>query len=92
MIQGIPQANDFQRKIEFILEITREWIKNGGLGNSNMEPERRLRWQGYREKENVKIPHKHVWATVGARGGDKRRVALFDPWKPEEIVSDMECQ
>jgi hypothetical protein len=91
MIQGIPRANDFRRKVEFILDITREWIKNNGLGNSQMEPGQRLRWLGHREKENVKIPYKHVWATVGARGGDERRVAWFDPRKPEQIVPDMEC-
>lgn len=91
MLQGIPQANDFKRKIEFIRNVTAEWIRNGGLGNSDMRPEGRIRWLGYRELVNVKMPQKHVWVTVGARGGDDRRVAWFDPRKPDEIVPDIEA-
>lgn len=87
-IQGIPEANDFRKKVEFIREVVKEWVQNGGLGNSNMKPETRLRWMGERERVNVKVPYKHVWVTVGARNGDERRVALFDPKKPEEIVQD----
>ena len=79
MIQGIPQANDFRRKIEFIRLVVKEWVTNGGLGVSDMEPEGRLRWGGYRELVNVKVPYKHVWVTVGGRNGDDRRVAWFDP-------------
>lgn len=90
MIQGIPQANDFRRKVEFIRLVVREWVNNGGLGNSAMEPKTRLRWGGYRELVNVKIPYKHVWVTVGARNGDDRRVAWFDPKKPEATIPDIE--
>lgn len=90
MIQGIPQANFFRKKIEFIRLVVKEWVTNGGLGNSNMEPEKRLRWAGCREIINVKVPYKHVWVTVGANMGDDRRVAWFDPTKPEAIVSDIE--
>ncbi|RDL36796.1 Serine kinase [Venustampulla echinocandica] len=90
MISGIPQANDFRRKIEFIRLAVKEWVMNGGLGNSNMEPGKRLRWYGCREQINVKVPYKHVWVTVGARGGDDRRVAWFDPRKPNDIVPDIE--
>lgn len=90
MIQGIPQANDFRKKIEFIRLVVREWVTNGGLGNSNMEPEGRLRWTGCREIHNVKSPYKHVWVTVGARKGDDRRVAWFDPKKPAAIIPDIE--
>ncbi|EHK96909.1 putative Serine/threonine-protein kinase plo1 [Glarea lozoyensis 74030] len=90
MIQGIPQANDFRRKIEFIRSAIKEWVSNGGLGNSNMEAEHRLRWTGCREIVNTKPEYKHVWVTVGARNGDDRRVAWFDPRKPGEIRPDME--
>jgi hypothetical protein len=90
MIQGIPHANDFRRKIEFIRNVVKEWVSNGGLGNSNMNPEHRLRWTGYREIVNTKPEYKHVWVTVGARNGDDRRVALFDPRKPEDIRPDMD--
>lgn len=90
MIQGIPQANHFRKKIEFIRLVVKEWVSNGGLGNSNMEPEGRLRWNGCREVVNVKVPYKHVWVTVGARKGDDRRVAWFDPKKPDAIVPDIE--
>ena len=90
MIQGVPQANDFRRKVEFIRLIVKEWVSNGGLGNNSMEPEKRLRWGGYRELVNVKIPYKHVWVTVGARAGDDRRVAWFDPRKPEASIPDIE--
>ncbi|KAG9229281.1 putative Serine/threonine-protein kinase plo1 [Amylocarpus encephaloides] len=89
MIQCIPQANDFRRKIEFIRQVFKEWVSNGGLGNSDMNAEGRLRWLGHRERVNVKTPYKHVWTTVGARQGDDRRVAWFDPLKPSEIVPDV---
>lgn len=91
MIQGIPNANDFRRKVQFIKSVVSEWVTNGGLGNSDMSPEGRLRWMGYREKVNVKTPYKHVWVTVGARNRDDRRVAWFDPEKPNEIVPDIEA-
>jgi hypothetical protein len=90
MMQGIPQANDFRRKIEFIKTAVKEWVSNGGLGVSKMEPNSRLRWTGYRELVNVKVPYKHVWVTVGAKDGDDRRVAWFDPKKPEASVPDIE--
>lgn len=89
MIQGIPTANDFRRKVEFIRLVVKEWATNVGMGNSNMEPEGRLRWEGYRELVNVKVPYKHVWVTVGARGGDDRRVAWFDPKKPTALIPDI---
>jgi hypothetical protein len=90
MLQGIPAANDFRRKIEFVKAIVGEWIENGGIGKSSMEPETRLRWVGHREQVNVKMPYKHVWVTVGAYGGDDRRVAWFDPRNPAAIVPDIE--
>lgn len=91
MIQGIPKINDFRRKIEFVRDAVKEWVSNGGLGNSAMEPETRLRFKGFRETVNVKIPTKHVFATVGARGGDDRRVAWFNPKKPDEIIPDIKA-
>jgi hypothetical protein len=90
MIQGIPEANEFRKKIEFIRLAVKEWVTNGGLGNSNMEPAERLRWTGLREVVNVKVPYKAVWVTVGARNGDDRRVAWFDPKKPEATIPDIE--
>ncbi|KAH6671269.1 hypothetical protein B0J14DRAFT_91639 [Halenospora varia] len=90
MIQGLPEANDFRNKISFIRDAVREWTARGGLGNSNMNPEGRLKWTGNREMLNVKAPYKHVWVTVGARGGDERRVAWFDPKDPEKVNPDVE--
>jgi hypothetical protein len=90
MIQGIPGANDFRCKIQFIKSIVAEWVGNNGLGNSDMSPQGRLRWTGHRELVNVKTPYKHVWVTVGARNKDDRRVAWFDPKQPTEIVPDIE--
>ncbi|KAL3424810.1 hypothetical protein PVAG01_04091 [Phlyctema vagabunda] len=89
MIQGIPQANDFRKKIEFVKTCVKEWVKNGGLGNSAMAPSERLRWTGLRELVNVKVPYKHVWTTVGGNNGDERRVAWFDPRKPEVDIADI---
>lgn len=90
ILQGIPQANDFRRKVEFILRVVKEWTSNGGLGKSDMSPEGRLRWKGYREQVNVEIPYKHVWVSVGGGQPDERRVAWFDPTKPDKINPDME--
>jgi hypothetical protein len=91
LIQGIPSANDFRHKIEFIRSIVYEWISNGGIGCSDMTPEGRLKWLGNRELVNVKVPYKHVWVTVGSKGGDERRVAWFDPKTPSEVVQDIEA-
>ncbi|KAK2591688.1 Cell cycle serine/threonine-protein kinase cdc5/MSD2 [Conoideocrella luteorostrata] len=89
-LQGIPAANDFRRKIEFIKNIVREWVANGGLGNSSMTRETRLRWTGYRELVNTTIPQKHVWVTVGARWGDQRLSTLVDPRKPWELGEEVD--
>ncbi|TVY83345.1 Cell cycle serine/threonine-protein kinase CDC5/MSD2, partial [Lachnellula suecica] len=88
-LQGIPAANEFRRKVEFIKTVVREWVTNGGIGNSDMEPSSRLRWIGYRELINVKVPYKHVWVTVGSRNNDDRRVAWFDPRKPHVDIPDI---
>ena len=89
-LQGIPAANDFRRKVDFVKRVVKEWVSNGGLGNSSMSRESRLRWTGFRETVNVPIPQKHVWVTVGARWGDRRLTAYVDPRKPEEIGEDID--
>jgi hypothetical protein len=89
MMQGIPSANDFRKKVEFIRDIVKEWVSNGGIGNSNMEPGGRMKWLGCRETVNVKVPYKHVWVTVGSRNNDDRRVAWFNPRKPDANIPDI---
>ncbi|KAG6010652.1 hypothetical protein E4U21_005150 [Claviceps maximensis] len=89
-LQGIPAANDFRRKIEFIRNVVKEWVTNGGLGNSSMSRETRLRWTGYRELVNTTIPQKHVWVTIGARWGDQRLSTLVDPRKPWELGEEVD--
>lgn len=90
MIQGIPQANDFRKKVEFIRLIVKEWTTNGGIGLSDTSIEGRLRWLGNRELVNVKVPYKHVWVTVGGKGSDERKVAWYNPHKPDENIPDIE--
>ena len=90
MLQGIPHANDFRRKIEFIRSVVKEWLSHGGIGISDTTPEGRLRWKGHREKVHVKVPYKHVWVTIGGQGSDERKTAWFDPKKPDEITPDVE--
>ncbi|KAK3940054.1 cell cycle serine/threonine-protein kinase CDC5/MSD2 [Diplogelasinospora grovesii] len=89
-LQGIPAANHFRRKVEFIRDVIREWNSNGGIGNSDMSREKRLRWTGMRETQNVPIPAKHVWVTIGARWGDERLSAYVDPRKPAEMGPDID--
>lgn len=88
---GVPEANQFREKIEFIVRIVGEWIENGGVGNSAMDAEHRLRWTGPRQKVGVTEPYKHVWVTVGGSKGDERRCAMFDPYNPEDCVPDLAC-
>ncbi|GJN72936.1 cell cycle serine/threonine-protein kinase cdc5/MSD2 [Purpureocillium lilacinum] len=89
-LQGIPAANDFRRKIEFIKNVVKEWVYNGGMGNSSMSRETRLRWTGYRELVNTTIPQKHVWVTIGSRWGDHRLSTYVDPRKPWELGEDVD--
>lgn len=89
-LQGIPAANDFRRKIEFIKNVVKEWNMNGGLGNSAMDRDSRMRWTGYREIVNANIPSKMVWVTVGARWGDQRLCAFVDPRKPEIMGEEID--
>lgn len=69
-LQGIPAANDFRRKIEFIRSVVKEWTTNGGIGRSDMSRDGRLRWQGVRETKFVQPAARNVWVTIGASGGD----------------------
>ncbi|KAK0731657.1 hypothetical protein B0H67DRAFT_565462 [Lasiosphaeris hirsuta] len=89
-LQGIPAANHFRRKVEFIRDIIKEWNTNGGIGNSDMSREKRLRWTGIRETRNVQIPAKHVWVSIGARWGDERLSAYVDPRRPAELGADID--
>ncbi|KAH6895211.1 hypothetical protein B0T10DRAFT_602929 [Thelonectria olida] len=89
-LQGIPAANDFRRKITFIKNVVKEWVSNGGMGNSDMSREGRLRWKGFRETLNSSAPQKHVWVTVGARWGDQRLSTYVDPRKPWELGEDVD--
>ncbi|KAI0898250.1 kinase-like protein [Annulohypoxylon nitens] len=91
MLQGIPAANDFRRKIDFIKNIIKEWVANGGLGNSKMDREHRQQWTGSRETVHSQ-PTKHVWVTIGARWGDSRYSALVDPKKPGELGNEVEAK
>ncbi|RDA87999.1 hypothetical protein CP532_3401 [Ophiocordyceps camponoti-leonardi (nom. inval.)] len=86
-IQGIPSANDFRRKVEFVRDVVREWVANGGMGNSSMARESRLRWKGFRETGGGAL-QKHVWVTIGARWGDSRLSTLVDPRRPGEDVTE----
>ncbi|KAI1341633.1 kinase-like protein [Xylariaceae sp. FL0016] len=88
MMQGIPAANDLRRKIEFIKNIVKEWVTNGGMGNAKMDRENRLMWTGHRALHDG--PSKHVWVTIGARWGDERYSAVVDPRKPTELGEEVE--
>lgn len=88
-VKDIPDVNQFRLKVEFIKDVVTEWVSHGGIGNSDMTPERRLQWMGYRETVNVDKKYKHVWVTVGARNGDERRVAWFDPLHPDQRPADI---
>ncbi|KAI0974266.1 hypothetical protein F4678DRAFT_369418 [Xylaria arbuscula] len=90
-IQGIPGANDFRRKIEFIVGIIKEWTTNEGLGNSRMDRQHRLMWTGSRETVRSG-PSKHVWVTIGARWGDCRYSAVVDPKSPSVLGEEIESK
>lgn len=90
MEAGVPEANAFREKIQFIRLVVKEWVTNGGLGISDMSSEGRLRWKGSRESINVKVPYKHVWVTVGCKNGDERKVMWYNPRKPDEVNPDVQ--
>lgn len=89
-MQGVPAANQFRKKVQFILEVVREWNKNGGIGNSDMTREGRLMWTGARQTVGCEVPTKHVWVTIGSRWGDVRLSAFVDPRKPAELGADID--
>ncbi|EHA57458.1 PLK protein kinase [Pyricularia oryzae 70-15] len=89
-LQSIPSANDFRRKIDFIKNVVKEWVVNGGIGNSDMSRDRRIRWAGYRETKTTQGPLKHVWVTIGSRRGDERYTTMWDPRKPNEFGPDID--
>ncbi|KAI0019559.1 protein kinase-like domain-containing protein [Xylariomycetidae sp. FL0641] len=95
-VRGVPAANDFRRKIEFIRDLVREWTANGGLGNARMDRRHRMMWRGHRERVrhvNVPVPPaKHVWVTIGARWGDERHAALVDPRRPGVLGEEIESR
>lgn len=89
-VQGIPEANGFRDKIQFIHEIVKEWVKNGGLGMSDMSRDGRLIWKGARQTNNIDLVTKHVWVTVGARGHDERHAVWVDCRNPARLLGDIE--
>lgn len=89
-LQGIPAANDFRRKVEFIRAVVKEWAKNGGLGKSDMSREGRLKWPGVRQTKNCEVVTKQVWVTVGARGEDTRHAVWVDSRKPTTLLGDID--
>ncbi|KAL2124558.1 hypothetical protein VTJ04DRAFT_923 [Mycothermus thermophilus] len=91
-LRGIPEANQFRRKIEFVRDAVREWTANGGLGNSDLSREGRLRWTGAREIPggSAAAATKHVWVTIGARRGDERVAAMVDPRRPWVLGEDVD--
>ncbi|CCU76300.1 serine/threonine protein kinase [Blumeria hordei DH14] len=90
LVQEIPSANDFRRKIEFIFQCITEWTQNGGIGISDLTAKGRLRWSGARQTVNTKMPYKHVWVCVGGQATDERKVAWFDPRNPDVVLPDIE--
>lgn len=91
-MREIPSANQFRKKIEFIRDMVREWTSNGGIGNTDLSREKRLRWMGARELApgGQKGPQKMVWVSVGARWGDHRVTCLVDPRKPGVLGEDFD--
>ncbi|KAF4555702.1 Serine/threonine-protein kinase plo1-like protein [Elsinoe fawcettii] len=59
----LVQANQLQRKLEFLLEIVTGWTNGGGLGLGD----EKLQWTGPWVSDHAK---KMDWVTVGRFGGD----------------------
>lgn len=90
-LQGIPHANGFRLKMQFVYKIVREWVTNGGMGMSDMSREGRLMWNGARQTKNVaETVTKHVWVTVGARGQDSRHAVWVDCRDPTILLEDID--
>lgn len=89
-LQGIPAANDFRRKVEFIRAVIKEWARNGGIGKSDMSREGRLKWPGLRQTKDCEVLSKQAWVTVGARGEDTRRAVWVDSRNPTKLLEEID--
>ena len=89
-LQGIPAANDFRRKAEFIRAVVKEWARNGGLGKSDMSREGRLKWPGLRQTKDCEVMMKQAWVTIGARGEDSRHAVWVDSRNPTMLLEDID--
>lgn len=89
-LQGVPDANGFRPKVQFMQQVVQEWVKNGGIGRSDMSREGRLRWIGSRQTKNTECVTKHVWVTVGARGEDSRHAVYVDSRQPAILLDDID--
>ena len=61
--------NELRAKVVFVKDTVATWLKAGGLGRTIGQ--QRIKWEGM--SENVK-GGKLVWVTVGAYGGDQRKI------------------
>jgi serine/threonine protein kinase len=89
-LQGIPAANDFRRKVEFIRAAVKEWARNGGLGKSDMSREGRLKWPGLRQTKDCEVMMKQAWVTIGARGEDSRHAVWVDSRNPTTLLEEID--
>ncbi|KAK7714218.1 Cell cycle serine/threonine-protein kinase cdc5/MSD2 [Diaporthe eres] len=89
-IQGIPAANDFRRKVEFIRAVVKEWARNGGIGKSDMSRDGRLKWPGLRQTRDCEVLSKQAWVTVGARGEDSRHAVWVDSRNPTTLLDEID--
>lgn len=89
-LQGIPAANDFRRKVEFIRAVVKEWARNGGIGKSDMSREGRLKWPGLRQTKDCEVLSKQAWVTVGARGEDSRHAVWVDSRNPTTLLDEID--
>ncbi|KAF3769091.1 kinase-like protein [Cryphonectria parasitica EP155] len=86
----VPDANGFRDKVKFMHKIVKEWVQNGGIGQSDMSREGRLKWDGVRQTMQVEPVTKHVWVTVGARGSDSRHAVWVDCRKPTVLLENID--
>ncbi|KAG6363204.1 hypothetical protein INS49_008300 [Diaporthe citri] len=89
-LQGIPAANDFRRKVEFIRAVVKEWARNGGIGKSDMSRNGRLKWPGLRQTKDCEVLSKQAWVTVGARGEDSRHAVWVDSRNPTTLLDEID--
>lgn len=89
-LHGIPDANDFRHKIQFMYQVVHEWVNNSGMGRSDMSREGRLKWDGCRQTKHIECVTKQVWVTVGARGEDSRHAVYVDNRKPTRLLEDID--